>query len=262
MSKKLIIFTLIFFLSIVFWVSVKVWVEGTVKFADWQVWWWPLTGLIILSAATVMAFLLIREILWRVVISVLIGLAFLLVFDFNVLYPGTFSVLILLHLLAARSVHRESDQWTVINMGRILRHGLPWVITPLLIMTSFAYYLDPAVQASARAGQLPLTVRQTIAKTVDAFLGGELSQLPPAERQQTKNQIMAETERQLTNLAKPYFQYLPPALAFGLFLILQGLSFIFVWPAVWLGQGLFAIIRRAGFVKIVEKEVKAQTFEF
>lgn len=262
MYKKLVIFTVIFLLSIVFWVAVKAWLEGPVKFADWQVWSWPLTGLIVLAALTAVAFLLIREILWRVVISVLIGLAFLLVFDFNVLYPGTFSVLILLHLLAARNVHRESSQRTVMNMGRILRYGLPWVITPLLIMTSFAYYLDPAVQAGARAGQLPPTVRQTIAKTVDAFLVSELAELPPAQRQQTKNQIIAETERQLTNLAKPYFQYLPPVLAFGLFLILQGLSFIFIWPAIWLGQGLFAIIRRAGFVKIVEKEVKAQTFEF
>lgn len=262
MSKKFIIFTIIFLLSIVFWAAVKAWVEGPVKFADWQAWSWPLTCLIVLAAVTVVALLLIREVLWRVVISVLIGLAFLLVFNFNALYPGTFSALILLHLLAARNVHRESDQRTVINMGRILRHGLPWVITPLLIMISFAYYLDPSVQAGARAGQLPPTVRQTIAKTVDAFLGSELAELPPAQRQQTKNQIMTETERQLTNLAKPYFQYLPPVLAFGLFLILQGLSFVFVWPAVWLGMGLFQMLRRFNFVKIAAKQVEVQTVEF
>lgn len=262
MSKKLIIFAIIFLLAIVFWTAVKPWVEGEVKFADWQIWWWPLMTLLVLAATSALAFLLIREVLWRVVVSLLIGLAFLLVFDFNVLYPGTFTVLILLQLMAARNIHQEVDQRTKINPERIFRHGLPWVIMPLLIMISFAYYLDPKVQASAQSNQLPPTVREVIAKTVDTFLGGELQKVPAAQRQQTKNQIIIETERQFTNLAKPYFRYLPPILAFGIFLILQGLSFVFTWLAVLIGMGMFWVLRRFKVVKITNKQVEAEAIEF
>ena len=55
---------------------------------------------------------------------------------------------------------------------------------------------------------------------------------------------------------------MPPILAFGLFLVLQGLSFIFVWLTAGLSVFIFWVLKKAGWVrlKIVQKE--AEELEF
>lgn len=259
MVKKITIFGVVFVAALVFWFAAKAWLEGPVKFEAIDVWLMPLATLIILTAAVGIGLMLIPELLYRIVLSMLVGVAFLIVFKFNTLYPGTFSALILLHLYAGKIMGEELTERTKINSRVILKRGLPWVVLPILIMISLAYFTDPQVQATARSNQLPPTIRQAISETVTTFLGSELAALPAPARKQVENRLIEQVTDQLTRLAKPYFRYAPPILAFGLFLILQGLSFIFVWLAIWLGMLIFLILKRAGFVKIVEREVKAET---
>lgn len=259
MGKKITIFGVVFVVALVFWFAARGWVEGPVKFGAVGVWLAPLTMLIILAAVAGVGLILISELLYKMILSLLIGIAFLIVFKFNTLYPGTFSALILLHLYAGKVMREELTQRTKINARVILKRGLSWVILPLLIMISLVYFSDPQVQATARSNQLPPTINQAISKTVTTFLGDEFQALPAGRREQVKSELTKQVTDQLTKLAKPYFKYTPPILAFGLFLILQGLSFIFVWLAVWLGMLVFWILKRAGFVKIVEREVKAET---
>lgn len=86
--------------------------------------------------------------------------------------------------------------------------------------------------------------------------------LPPQERQQAENQIINQIWTQATDFLGPYFQYLPPILAFGLFLILQGLSFIFVWLAVAVSIFLFWAMKKSGLVRIGIEQKEAETVEF
>lgn len=258
MPKKISILITVLIIAIVFWVAVKPWIEGQIKFAQIDAWLFPLIMLNLLAAALGVGFILITDILSRISMSILVGIAFLIVFDFNPLYPGTFSTLILFHLYAGKLIREELNQRHKINVRAILRRGLTWVILPILIMISFAYYLDPKVQASAFQNELPPTIKQIVRQTVTLILGRELETLPPDERREAEDILAVQVIEKINELANPYFKYTPPILAFGIFIILQGLSFVFVWLGVFAGVALFWILKKIDFVKIAERDVKAE----
>ena len=60
-------------------------------------------------------------------------------------------------------------------------------------------------------------------------------------------------------MLKPYFQYAPPLLAFGLFLVLWGLSWFFIQLSVLVGMLMFWILKKTNFVKIEKKNIEAET---
>ena len=78
------------------------------------------------------------------------------------------------------------------------------------------------------------------------------------EKEKIVNEITSNVFQQLNSFLKPYFRYAPPLLAFGLFLILWGLSWFFVWLSVLVGMGIFWILKKTGIVRIEEKDVKAE----
>ena len=56
----------------------------------------------------------------------------------------------------------------------------------------------------------------------------------------------------------PYLHYAPPVLAFVLFLILYGLSWIFLWLSMLICIGVIAALRMMKFITIEERDVKAE----
>ncbi len=136
------------------------------------------------------------------------------------------------------------------------------VIMPILIMISFAFFFSPNVQASAENKQLPPTFKQVIRTVMSGFLGGELEKLSPAEREQTEAQLVEEVFSRFNQLLGPYFRFFPPILAFGLFLILQGLSIAFVWLGVGISMLLFALLKRSGLVRIELVKKDAEKLQF
>src|SRR3989344_1720239 len=82
--------------------------------------------------------------------------------------------------------------------------------------------------------------------------GGEI------EKQNIISQIAGETFREINTFLKPYFQFAPPLLAFGLFLVLWGLSWFFIWLSVLVGMLIFWILKKTKMVIIKEKDVKAE----
>ncbi len=256
--KKILLLVVVFIVAIFFWFAIKSWVGGVVKFTDPGVWLTPLIALLILASVTAISLVLIDDRLYSILVPFLIGLGFLIVFNFNTLYPGTFSALILFQLYGGKLLREEVTERNRINLRVILRRGMPWVILPLLIMVSFAFYLDPRIQAAGGTNELPSTIKQVISQTVTNFLGRELQSLPSAERQSAENQITNQVINTFTDFLKPYFKYTPPVLAFGLFLILQGLSLVFVWLSVWLGMAIFLMLKKINFVRIIEKTTMAE----
>lgn len=233
-----------------------------IRFADYGLWIRPVVALGVLSSLIGFSLIFLKNIGLRILVSVVTGLPFLFVFEFNEYFLGAFVLMVLLHLYAVKNIREQATQRIKINIREIMSHGLPMIITPILVLVSFAFYFSPSVQSSAQSKQLPPTAKQIVERTVSSFLGQEIQSLPPQERKQAERQVVAEVISQLNKFAEPYFRFFPPILAFGLFLILQGLSFIFVWLGVAISALLFWIFKKAGLVrlKIVQKE--AEELEF
>ena len=257
--KKLILLGLVFVFALAFWFSVSPLIQGIVKISEEPTALiQPLIFLALFSAVISIYYLAEDNIIYRVLASVLTGLAYLAVSDFNTLFTGTFSILILFYLYAGSLICKEDGERIKVNIRLTLKRGLPLVITPILLIVSFAYFLDPARPSLIKANEMPITLRQAAEKTLNFFSGQEMEIIPRESLLSVGNSIIDRAWDQISNLAEPYQKYLPPIFAFGLFLVLQGLSFIFVQLGLVVGMALFTIMRLTGLVKIEECDVRAE----
>ncbi len=258
MYKKAILIIAVGVFACLFWFWAKPWIESPARFLQIGIWLKPLIMFAVLISAIGLSFLLIKDYALKTLTSVLAGLPFFFVFGFNWSYLGAFVLMVLLFMYAMRNIQAEAGGRTKINIRIIMQRGLPRIVTAMLVMISFAFFFSPNIQASARTKQLPPSFKQVIERTVDSFLGGQVKNLSPQERQQVESQTVSQILDQFTAFLGPYINYLPPILAFGLFLILQSLGFIFVWLAALVSVLLFWTMKKSGIVRIqvVQKEAE------
>ena len=262
MYKNAILIIAVGVVAWLFWFWVEPWVASPTRFADYGLWLKPLITLGVLSSLIGFSLMFLKNLGLRVLVSVVAGLPFLFVFESNQFFLGAFALMILLHLYAVSNIREQATQRIKINIREIMNHGLPMVVTPLLVLVSFAFYFSPSVQLSAQTKQLPPTIKQVVERTVSGFLGQEIQSLPPQERKQAENQLVSEVINQLTKFAEPYFKFFPPILAFGMFLILQGLRFIFIWIGVVISVLLFWALKKSRLVRIKMVQKEAEELEF
>ena len=193
---------------------------------------------------------------WALVTSGIVGIIFLLFFEWT--YINLVGVLIAMSLFeyARFAGVEEIDQRTKINSRTIVRRGATGVVLAFFVLVSFAAYQSPVATGIAETEQLPSVTQQLMRSVVDSVIGSQIPAGP--EKEGVISQVTNETFQQINGILKPYLQYAPPLLAFGLFLILWGLSWIFVWLSVLVGMGIFWILKKTEMIKIEERDVKAE----
>ena len=211
---------------------------------------------IILVSIISLALAIFREKKWALVIAGVIGLVFIALFGITYINWIGVGIVALLFLYARQSGVEEIDQRTKINAKNIVRRTVPAVITAFFVLISFAAFQSPVAKGIAEAEQLPLASQQLMRSIIDSVIGGQIETGP--EKENIINQVSNETIKQFNNILKPYFQYAPPLLAFGLFLILWGLSWIFVWLSVFAGMVIFWILKKINFIRTEERDVRAE----
>lgn len=218
----------------------------------------PALGLfLLLITLTVIGYAIFRLRWVALVSSGIIGLSFLAWYGFSKL--NWLGVLILV-LLAYESYRRAGTQIqrTKISLAEILSHGLYPIVIGLFILASFAAYRSPLASQLESSKRLPSQTQAFFQQVSSKVIGPQLDTNSASERQYIEGQVATQAYQQANNFLKPYFKYAPPLLAFGLFIILWGLSWIFVWLAVLIGMLVFWILKKTRFVQVEEKDVKAE----
>lgn len=263
MYKKASLIILVGIMAVLFWVLAKPWVENPLRFSgEYSVWLKPLVAIILLVAVEGLVLLVIKERQLALLAILISGLPYLIIFGVNWFYLLAFILMLGLQWLAFKNIESESEERTKINIWQIMRRGLPNIITAILIMISFAYFLSPATQAAARSQKLPSGITQIVERVLPVIAGEQLQTLPLAQRQSFIKQATSDVGRQFTNILGPYFKYMPPILAFGLFLVLQGLSFIFVWLSAALAVLIFWALKKVNFIRINLVKKDAEELDF
>jgi len=213
---------------------------------------------VLLVSLMVLGYALFQKKIWSVSVSGVVGLLFLGYFGItwlNLLGVGLF---VLLNLYSRANTVSEITERHKINIRRSLNTGLFPVVMAFFLVISFAAYQSPGVKNLQNAKQLPsqseVFIQTIIEKTAGGYVQGN-----PGEKRGTINQASNQTLKSLNDFLRPYFKYSPPVVAFGLFLVLWGLSWIFVWLSVLLGMLIFWILKKTNVVKIEERDVKAET---
>lgn len=256
MYKRIAIIVVPVLFSFLFWFLAKPWVENLHKFSDIDVWLWPLVILICAASTASLAYALLPQRRLGLIIATCIGAGYLGVFGWHWLNLIAAGLIVVFHAVSIRYTHSEITSRVTLDVNRIVRHGMGYILVSMLLAISFGYFLSPSVQERARTVTVPPTFREIASKTFDAFLKTEDGSA--YEKQQIKNEALTKLydlyERQLS----PYTKYFPPVLAFGLFIGLWGSSFILIPLSVWVAYLLFLLLRTTGFVSLTKEMVEAE----
>ncbi len=257
MVKKLIFVLATTVSSFAFWWKLLPWINDPLRFQVTSVWLWPLVLFILLLALTSLSFLLLPK-SYRLALIFINFLAFVIFFGTNQILLLGIAISFLFQLVAVRAIDKEKENHLAFSFSSVLRPSVARLTTSLLILISFAYFLSYGVQASVNKKELPSSFQRTIQVLIGNYIGENLEIQNPRLKAETSNQVI----RQINTFLKPYFQFLPPILAFSLFLILQGLSFIFIWLAILLALIIFSILKLTGLIKITKKPKEAEVITF
>lgn len=213
---------------------------------------------LLLIAVIVTGYILFRERRWSASIAVILGITFLVSFGLNWLNLTAIGIVFGFNFWSATRVRREINERRILNIQDAFYHGLMPVVLGLFIMISFAAYQSQLLNEIKSAQRLPSQAQIFFEKVVKGTIGQKIQ--TPTDQQ--KNRLISEkasqTLQQFNDILKPYFQYAPPILAFGLFLVLWGLSFLFIWLGIIVGLILFWILKKTGMVKIEKQQVEAE----
>ena len=185
------------------------------------------------------------------------GFFYLVYFGFNPLNLLGTAVLIGLLFFSRFQINSELNERFKINPRVILRRGLMGVVLGIFVIISFAAYQSPLAKEIERSQKLPSGTEVFIRDIVENTIGPRVEG-SEVEKQNVISKITSETFREINTLLKPYFQFAPPLLSFGLFLVLWGLSWFFIWLSVLVGMLIFWILKKTKMVMIEEKNVKAE----
>lgn len=193
-----------------------------------------------------------------IILSSIVGLTYFMFFgisNFNLL--GV-TILILLFIHADDVVSNEILERTKINSRKLIRRSSNNIVLGLFILISFAAYGSPAIESFKNINELPSSSEVFIKTVVNQTLSGELEGATPQQKDAVLNEVTRRMVERGNLFLKPYFEYIPPALAFGLFLALWGVGWIFIWLSVFLGMLIFWMLKRFKYFRIEERDMKAE----
>lgn len=258
MKKKIFLLATIFLAALIFWLMVKPLMTGPVDFQEISIWLWLLVLLAILTGTMALSFLLLKpKMIWLAIAS---NLAIFILF-FNpreaIVWGGAMAAL-LFQIFAWRAIGGENGNRLRLDLKSVLRPGLVRLVTSILILISFGYFLSGGVREAAQRKELPEAIRKTVQMVVGNYVSENLESQSPSLRAKAAEKLLD----QINNFLKPYFVFLPPILAFSLFLVLRGLSAIFVWLAVFWALLIFWVLKLLKLVKIEKEPKEAEVIQF
>ncbi len=192
-------------------------------------------------------------------LSILIGVLFLTVFGYTWLNLLAVVIFWLCNVWAQERALQDLRERLKINMQRTLAVTIMPIVLGFFVMASFGAYQSNFADKIKDNGQLPSQTQTFFRETTDKLFGSKLGPENSPQRKVAVNEAAAVTYKSINNFLHPYFRWAPPVLAFGLFIILWGLSWIFIYAAVIVGMLAFWVLKKTRVVRIEKKQIEAET---
>jgi len=218
-------------------------------------WLWPIIGFFILLIFLSLNWLLTKSKAILLITFFFVLISFLFSFSFKIEYLIILLAAFLLFYFASERAMNEKESRIKIEVVRILKRGLPFVLTGLFLVVATAYYFSPL----ALTGQNEITIpRPLFNKIISPFLGGvEQFGLNLEIEDEIYNRINQEINKQ----SQAYKDYFTLGLAMGLFFALKMIGIPFMWLIIFLTLGIFKILKATGAIKIQEQAVLKEIIE-
>ena len=243
------------------WAGVQVWLRGSL-FQIHSILNIAITSIlfVVLLALLSVGIIIFQNRLWSTYLGIIVGVTYSILFKISNLNLVGMFILVMLFYYAQDVVHREMRERLKLNSQAFIRKGLTNFIVAFFILASFAAYQSPAIESFKNIEQLPSSgtsfIRGVVEKTVEAQIGDSATK---EQKASAADQVTKEIVAKANEFFGPYFQYAPPVLAFGLFLVLWGVGWIFNLLALPLGMLIFYVLKKTNFFRIEERDVRAES---
>ncbi|MBU1255259.1 hypothetical protein KKH35_00110 [Patescibacteria group bacterium] len=222
-------------------------------------WIWPTLGFLILLVFLSLAWLLAESKPILLVTLIIVLVSFLLSFSFRLEYLAILFVAFLLFYFGSLRAIEEKKIRIKIQTFRILKRGLPYVLTALSLVIASAYYFSPlALKGQGQIG-IPRPLFNIVIKPsiqLSKTFGISLS-----EEEKIEDVVYQTLNQEINKRSNPYKEYFPIGLSIGIFFAIKALSIPFMWIVILLSMLIFKILVSLGAVKIQERSVLKEVIE-
>jgi len=258
-----VVASLVTLISAVSWIGLKDVLSGE------KSWLWPSIGFLILLVFLSLNWLLTKSKVVLFMTLVLILVSFFFVFSFKIEYLAILFIALLFFLFGSFRAINEKKVRIKIQVDKILRRGLPSILTGLALVMATVFYFSPLTLQSQGQIRLPRPLFNTIIQPMTKIFGEQvpISQLSEQsginlEGDEKFEDILYQVVNQEINkYGQPYQQYFPFGLAMGIFFALKVIGLIFMWLVILLSWLIFKVLVSAGAIKIHEQAVLKQVIE-
>jgi len=212
----------------------------------------------LLVSLVILGFVFFPSNQWAFTLSAIVGIVYLLVFGSTLLNWLGLGIFVLLALYARHRALAELEERIKFNSRIVIRRGVPALILGIFVLVSFIAFQSPSIKALENTERLPTVTEKYIRVVVENTIGRRIQDQSPQQKEQIISLTIKKTLDELNSLAKPFFKFAPPILSSIIFLVLLGFIWLFILLSVIIGVILFWILKKSGFVKFQERDVKAE----
>lgn len=240
------------------WAAAKPWLDSPTRFSGWLEPFWPALAVTVLASVTGIAFALLASRLDRLAAVLASWATFIVFWRPDIWYVSALPLFVLLWYEASRRIRDDVHDRRKVRINAALGRGVKLILLGAFLMVSVGFYLLPASRG-ADLGTISEGLQSGLEDAYDSTLvRSQLEQLPPSLQAQFKRDMAEYIDAFVHDWLGPFKGYVPPFLAFALFLALWSVSFIFRELAIWLGLVLWALLKATKFITIEEEDVSME----
>jgi len=232
-------------------------------------WLLPSIGFSVLLIFLSLNWLLTKSKAVLLITLVLVLVSFFSVFGFKIEYLSVLFIALLFFLFGSFRAINEKKARTKIQVDKILRRGLPSILTGLALIISVAFYFSPLALQGQDQIRLPRPLFDIIIQPIIKTFEGQVPISQLSEQfgvnlegdEKLEDVLYQVVNQEINKFSQPYQQYMPLGFTLGVFFALKVIGVILMWLVILLSWLIFKILVSIKAIKIQEKAVLKEVIE-
>jgi len=232
-------------------------------------WIWPCTGFLILLIFLSLNWLLTKSKAIQLITLSFVLISFFLIFGFKLEYLAVLVIALLFFVFGSYRAIHEKKLRVKIRIYRILKRGLPYILTGLSLIIATVYYFSPLAFQGQNQIQVPRFLFDIVIQPISNTFEEQISISQFSEQfgitlkgnETFQDIIYQAVNQQVNKYTQSYKEYFPLGLAVGIFFAIKVIGVPFMWLVILLSWAVFKILVSLGAIKIQEQAVLQEVIE-
>ena len=217
-------------------------------------WILPSIVFLILMILLSLSLLLLKSKLILLITLIIILISFLFSFGFKLEYLIVLFLALLFFIFGSFGIINEKEVRIKFKVIRILKYGLPRILTGFAIIITVAYYFSPLAIQEQNKIEIP---RQLFNITIQPVM--DTLELPNNE--EFADILYITINQEINKRSEVYKEYLSMGFAVGIFFAIKVISIPFMWLVILISWIIFKFLRSSNAIKIQEQSVLKEVIE-